>query len=126
MMVDVLVADLSQKLYRVGDVAKLLELKPYVIRYWESEFKKFLDVEKSSGGQKLYSQRDVETLFNIKKLLYSEGFSIAGARQKLKELKKQKDLPERSVSSDTLVLVRDWMKEFREELQGIMDSTKHE
>lgn len=125
-MVDVLIADLPQKRYRVGDVAKLMELKPYVIRYWESEFKSFLDVEKSSGGQKLYSQKDVETLFNIKKLLYSEGFSIAGARQKLKELKKQNNLPERSISSDTLILVRDWMKEFREELQGIMDSTKYE
>src|SRR5207237_9110155 len=79
------------KLYfRSGEVARLCDLPAYVLRFWETEFPQ-LSPKKSSKGQRLYRQRDVESLVRIKKLLYEEGFTIAGARQHLKlELKPAK------------------------------------
>ncbi|MCU1285144.1 MAG: transcriptional regulator, MerR family [Acidobacteriales bacterium] len=78
---DIVIPD---KLYfRIGEVAKLCSLPPYVLRFWETEFSQ-LSPKKSSKGQRLYRQRDVEHLVRIKKLLYEEGFTIAGARQHLK------------------------------------------
>jgi DNA-binding transcriptional MerR regulator len=72
------------KLYfRIGEVAKLCKLPAYVLRFWESEFPQLKPV-KSSTGQRMYRQRDVENILRIKKLLYEEGFTIAGARQQLK------------------------------------------
>jgi DNA-binding transcriptional MerR regulator len=78
---DIVIPD---KLYfRIGEVAKLCDLPAYVLRFWETEFSQ-LSPKKSSKGQRLYRQRDVEHLVRIKKLLYEEGFTIAGARQHLK------------------------------------------
>ena len=75
---------IPDKLYfRIGEVAKLCKLPTYVLRFWESEFPQLKPV-KSSTGQRMYRQRDVETALRIKKLLYEEGFTIAGARQQLK------------------------------------------
>jgi DNA-binding transcriptional MerR regulator len=72
------------KLYfRIGEVAKLCRLPAYVLRFWETEFPQLKPV-KSSTGQRMYRQRDVENVLRIKKLLYDEGFTIAGARQQLK------------------------------------------
>jgi DNA-binding transcriptional MerR regulator len=73
------------KLYfRIGEVAALLELPTYVLRFWESEFSQ-LKPSKSSTGQRLYRKRDVELLILIKRLLYQDGYTIAGARQWLKD-----------------------------------------
>ena len=78
---DIVIPD---KLYfRIGEVARLCDLPAYVLRFWETEFPQ-LSPKKSSKGQRLYRQRDVEHLVRIKKLLYEEGFTIAGARQHLK------------------------------------------
>ena len=75
---------IPDKLYfRIGEVAKLCKLPAYVLRFWESEFPQLKPV-KSSTGQRMYRQRDVESVLRIKKLLYEEGFTIAGARQQLK------------------------------------------
>lgn len=75
---------IPDKLYfRIGEVAKLCKLEAYVLRFWESEFPQLKPV-KSSTGQRMYRQRDVENVLRIKKLLYEEGFTIAGARQQLK------------------------------------------
>jgi DNA-binding transcriptional MerR regulator len=65
-------------------VARILGVKPYVLRYWESEFKA-IRPQKSRSQQRLYRRRDVELLVRIKKLLYEERFTIAGARRKLRE-----------------------------------------
>jgi DNA-binding transcriptional MerR regulator len=79
---DIVIPD---KLYfRIGEVARLCDLPAYVLRFWETEFPQ-LSPKKSSKGQRLYRQRDVENLVRIKKLLYEEGFTIAGARQHLKQ-----------------------------------------
>ncbi|MBI5479267.1 MAG: MerR family transcriptional regulator [Deltaproteobacteria bacterium] len=69
--------------FRIGEVARILGVKPYVLRYWESEFKA-IRPQKSRSQQRLYRRRDVELLVRIKKLLYEERFTIAGARRKLR------------------------------------------
>src|SRR3954449_10647120 len=73
------------KLYfRIGEVARLCRLPAYVLRFWETEFPQLKPV-KSSTGQRMYRRRDVESVLHIKKLLYEDGFTIAGARGQLKE-----------------------------------------
>ncbi len=72
------------KMYlRIGEVARLLEVKPHVLRFWEGEFKS-LRPRKSSTGQRIFSRRDVERLTMIKHLLYDQGFTIDGARRHLR------------------------------------------
>jgi DNA-binding transcriptional MerR regulator len=73
------------KLYfRIGEVATLCRLPAYVLRFWETEFPQLKPV-KSSTGQRMYRKRDVESVVRIKKLLYEDGFTIAGARVQLRE-----------------------------------------
>jgi DNA-binding transcriptional MerR regulator len=74
----------EKKLYRIGEVSRLADLKPFVLRYWETEFP-MLEPVKSSSGHRLYRQEDVDMVFRIKRLLYDEGFTIAGARRFLRE-----------------------------------------
>ncbi|HLI62748.1 MAG TPA: MerR family transcriptional regulator [Terriglobales bacterium] len=88
---------IPDKLYfRIGEVARLCRLPAYVLRFWETEFPQ-LKPAKSSTGQRMYRQRDVQNVLRIKKLLYEEGFTIAGARQQLKEesrpARRQSELP---------------------------------
>jgi DNA-binding transcriptional MerR regulator len=88
---------IPEKLYfRIGEVAQLCRLPAYVLRFWETEFPQLKPV-KSSTGQRMYRHKDVESVLHIKKLLYEEGFTIAGARQQLraenKGEKKQTPLP---------------------------------
>jgi len=88
---------IPEKLYfRIGEVAELCRLPAYVLRFWETEFPQLKPV-KSSTGQRMYRHKDVESVLHIKKLLYEEGFTIAGARQQLraenKGQKKQTPLP---------------------------------
>jgi DNA-binding transcriptional MerR regulator len=71
--------------YRIGEVSRMAELKPFVLRYWESEFP-MLEPVKSSSGHRLYRQEDVDLILKIKRLLYDEGFTIAGARRHLRDL----------------------------------------
>src|SRR5437764_14843974 len=88
---------IPEKLHvRIGEVARLCRLPAYVLRFWETEFPQLKPV-KSSTGQRMYRHKDVESVLRIKKLLYEEGFTIAGARQHLRaEIKgdrKQSPLP---------------------------------
>lgn len=68
--------------YRIGEVAELVGVEPHVLRYWEREFRSIRPT-KSAKGQRVYSRRDVENLVRVRELLYSEGFTIAGAKKKL-------------------------------------------
>ena len=70
--------------YRIGEVSRLTALKPFVLRYWETEFP-MLEPVKSPRGHRFYHQEDVDLVLKIKRLLYDEGFTIAGARRLLKE-----------------------------------------
>src|SRR5438874_12840279 len=74
----------EKKLYRIGEVSRLADLKPFVLRYWETEFP-MLEPVKSFSGNRLYRQDGVDMVFRIKRLLYDEGFTIAGARRFLRE-----------------------------------------
>jgi DNA-binding transcriptional MerR regulator len=76
--------DEQPHLYRIGEVSRLADLKPFVLRYWESEFP-MLEPVKSSSGHRLYRQEDVDLVLKIKRLLYDEGFTIAGARRHLRD-----------------------------------------
>ena len=68
--------------FRIGEVSELTQLPAYVLRYWETEFPS-LQPSKSPHGQRLYRQEDIETVLSIKRLLYEQGFTIAGARRQL-------------------------------------------
>lgn len=72
----------EEKLYKIGEVCKVADLQPYVLRYWETEFPQ-LSPNKSGGGQRLYTKRELDIILRIKELLYKEGFTIAGAKKKL-------------------------------------------
>ncbi|MFH1080995.1 MAG: MerR family transcriptional regulator [Pseudomonadota bacterium] len=76
-------ASIPDKVYfRIGEVSKILGVEPYVVRYWESEFKAVKPV-RTRSDQRLYRRRDVEMLLTIKHLLYVDHFTIAGAKRKL-------------------------------------------
>jgi DNA-binding transcriptional MerR regulator len=80
---------LPDKIYfKIGEVSEILGVEPYVLRYWETEFE-LLKPSKAPSRHRLYKKRDVELLLDIKRLLYTEGFTIEGARKKLKEAKKE-------------------------------------
>jgi DNA-binding transcriptional MerR regulator len=85
-------AQIPDRLYfRIGDVADLVGVKPYVLRYWETEFP-LVSPQKSNTGQRVYRRTDVETLLMIKHLLYQERYSIEGARKRIAELRKEGEL----------------------------------
>lgn len=72
----------NEEKYKIGEVCKVADLQPYVLRYWETEFPQ-LSPNKSGGGQRLYTKRELDIILRIKELLYREGFTIAGAKKKL-------------------------------------------
>jgi DNA-binding transcriptional MerR regulator len=70
--------------YRIGEVSRLTRVKPFVLRYWEEEFP-MLEPVKTPGGHRLYRQQDVDLVIKIRRLVYDEGFTIAGARRHLRD-----------------------------------------
>jgi len=75
--------EITRKLfYKLNEVCQITDTQPYVLRFWESEFSQ-LAPQRSRNGQRLYRRKDIDLVRAIKKLLYEEGFTIAGARQKL-------------------------------------------
>lgn len=81
-------ASIPEKVYfRIGEVSQLAQTKPYVLRYWETEFPS-LRPSKTGTGHRLYRRKDVETIFLIKRLLYEQGFTIEGARKQIAAVSK--------------------------------------
>jgi DNA-binding transcriptional MerR regulator len=78
----------EKQYFKIGEVSEILDVEPYVLRYWESEFK-ILKPTRTRARQRLYHKRDLELLMEIKHLLYDEKFTIAGAKKRLQEMKKQ-------------------------------------
>jgi len=70
----------SKIFYKIGEVSRLTKLPAYVLRFWESEFS-FLNPKKSRGNQRLYVQRDIETVLEIKRMLYDEGHTLEGVKR---------------------------------------------
>ena len=77
--------------FRIGEVAKLVGVEPYVLRYWETEFKTMVP-PKSRSKQRMYRRKDLETILTVKHLLYAERFTIEGARRRLIELQRGQKL----------------------------------
>ena len=84
-------AEPIQEFFSIGEVCELTELKPHVLRYWESQFK-FLSPAKNRSGNRVYQRKEVELILLVKHLLYTEKYTIEGARLKVEEHRKAGDL----------------------------------
>ncbi|MFN2565945.1 MAG: MerR family transcriptional regulator [Gemmatimonadaceae bacterium] len=93
--------DPIQEFFSIGEVCELTELKPHVLRYWESQFR-FLHPAKNRSGNRVYQRREIELILLVKHLLYAEKYTIEGARQKIDEHRKAGDL--RAVATGALRL----------------------
>jgi DNA-binding transcriptional MerR regulator len=99
--------EIPDKLYfRIGDVARLAGIKPYVLRFWETEFPA-LGPKKSGTGHRLYRRKDVELVLEIKRLLYEQRFTIEGARKFLGTRAKPEPVPASAVSGKRKRVQRD-------------------
>jgi DNA-binding transcriptional MerR regulator len=76
-----------QEYFSIGEVCTLTDLKPHVLRYWESQFR-FLSPTKTRAGNRAYQRREIEMILLVKELLYTERYTIDGARQKLEDMKR--------------------------------------
>ncbi|MDO3380008.1 MerR family transcriptional regulator [Geoalkalibacter halelectricus] len=113
---------IPDKLYfKIGEVSRITGVKPHVLRYWESEFGAFSPV-KSRSQQRLYRRKDIELVLRLKKLLYEEGFTIAGARKKLRE---EGSEPEPS-SLPLFASPPDLLSEIRRDLLALRDSLRND
>jgi DNA-binding transcriptional MerR regulator len=106
--------------YKIGEVSEITGIEPYVLRYWESEFR-IVSPSRTHSKQRLYRKRDLELILEIKKLLYEEKFTIAGAKKKLQRIKGAKEqqmkleLPEKKFRE---ALIR--VKKELEDLRGLL------
>jgi len=81
----------SRLFYRIGEVSRLTGLEQYVLRYWETEFPQ-IKPDKGRSGQRIYTKKDLDTILQIKQLLYKDGYTIAGARKKLNGKAEQENI----------------------------------
>lgn len=105
----------NTKLYRIGEVCRILNIKEYVLRYWEKEFN--TKTSKTSGGHRLYSKQDIDKFIKIKELLYDKKYSIAGAKKNIKEDCKNIDY----MPKDILLMIKEDLKLLE---QGIHETIK--
>jgi DNA-binding transcriptional MerR regulator len=80
-----------QEFYSIGDVCALTDLKPHVLRYWESQFR-FLNPAKNRSGNRVYKSKEVELIMLVKHLLYTEKYTIEGARQRIDQYRRSGEL----------------------------------
>jgi DNA-binding transcriptional MerR regulator len=105
-----------QEFFSIGEVCSLTDLKPHVLRYWESQFK-FLSPAKNRSGNRVYARREVELVLLVKQLLYVEKYTIDGARQKLDAHRRAGEL--RAVAREALE--RETVQGMERELRAILD-----
>jgi DNA-binding transcriptional MerR regulator len=101
-------------------VAQAVGVQPHVLRYWESEFGS-IRPQKSARGQRVYSHKDLERLLRVKELLHTDGYTIAGARKKLREVPSGDEV-ERSQDREALTRLQGDLADLRTELQAELDS----
>jgi DNA-binding transcriptional MerR regulator len=108
----------GKRYYRIGEVSKITGVEAYVLRYWESQFR-WMAPAKSRAQQRLYRKRDIEIIQLIKRLLYQERFTIAGAKKKLQELGMGRalDTPQLDLALDADP--RQQLRRIREQLQEV-------
>ncbi len=112
-------AQVDKLYYRIGEVAQLVGVEPHVLRYWETEFRS-VRPQKSASGQRVYSRRDVDTLMRVKGLLYGQGFTIAGAKKKLREGGVEPQAPEVVANGESLQKIRAQLLDIREETAALL------
>ena len=110
--------------YSIGEVSKITDLKQYVLRYWETEFKQLSPV-KNKAGNRTYRQKDIDTILKIKDLLYSQKFTIDGARHVLSVPNniEYKQTPEQNLVNNNDVDIK-ILHKIRTELKSILDNVK--
>jgi len=106
--------------YRIGEVSRITGIKPHVLRYWESEFK-VIKPHKGGSLQRLYRRKDLDLILKIRRLLYEEGFTISGAKKKIKDIERTENnrVKLRLVERRTNGKDHDLLLAVREELKGI-------
>jgi len=106
--------------YRIGEVSRITGLKAHVLRYWESEFK-VIRPHKEGSLQRLYRRKDLDLILKIKKLLYEDGFTIAGAKKKIRDLEKlgNKQMKLKLVEKGSNGKANELLTALQEELKGI-------
>jgi DNA-binding transcriptional MerR regulator len=106
----------SQEYFSIGEVCTMTSLKPHVLRYWESQFR-FLNPAKNRSGNRVYQRREIELIVLVKHLLYTEKYTIEGARRKVDEHRKGGSL--RGTAREAITL--ETITELEGELRGIVD-----
>src|SRR5579872_6979792 len=109
-----------RQFYSIGDVCALTDLKPHVLRYWESQFK-FLSPAKNRSGNRVYQRREIEMVMLVKQLLYTEKYTIDGARQKLDEFRKSggmKPASRESLEVETVQALERDLRDLLAQLEG--------
>ena len=104
-----------QEFFSIGDVCALTDLKPHVLRYWESQFR-FLNPAKNRSGNRVYQRREVELIMLVKHLLYTEKYTIDGARQRIEEQRRAGLLRSEARAALDVQMIRD----LERQLQGIV------
>src|SRR6186997_3678654 len=110
----------TQEFFSIGDVCTLTGLKPHVLRYWESQFK-FLNPAKNRSGNRVYKAREVELILLVKHLLYTEKFTIDGARQRIDQYRRSGELrasAKRAFEAETVQDLRAGLDEIMAILDG--------
>jgi DNA-binding transcriptional MerR regulator len=122
----------DKNLFRIGEVSRLTATKQFVLRYWESEFP-MLQPVKSPKGHRLYRRQDIETVIVIKRLLYDEGFTIAGARRHLRDQATEPDGTNGEAPTSgahppqpSLALNRKTLLDLRDSLRSFLTLLEHE
>jgi len=95
-----------QEFFSIGDVCGLTDLKPHVLRYWESQFR-FLNPAKNRSGNRVYQRREVELIMLVKHLLYTEKYTIDGARQRIEEQRRAGSLRAEARAALDVQMIRD-------------------
>jgi DNA-binding transcriptional MerR regulator len=109
-----------QEFFSIGEVCTLTDLKPHVLRYWESQFR-FLAPAKNRSGNRVYQRREVELILLVKHLLYTEGYTIEGARRKVDEHRRRGEV--RSLARAALDL--ETIESIERELREILALLEH-
>jgi DNA-binding transcriptional MerR regulator len=104
-----------QEFFSIGEVCDLTGLKAHVLRYWESQFR-FLNPAKNRSGNRVYQRKEVELILLVKHLLYTEKYTIEGARQKVDEQRKSGEL--RQVARDVLAI--ETLETLEHDLRGLL------
>jgi DNA-binding transcriptional MerR regulator len=107
---------LIQEFFSIGDVCQLTDLKPHVLRYWESQFR-FLNPAKNRSGNRVYQRREIELIMLVKHLLYSEKYTIEGARRRIEQYRRTGLLK----SEARFALQKETIENLSTELNTILD-----